>query len=251
MSISPANRPWAERFAEIALRALRRVHLDYGAIHVGNQWMKNAPALAELNHGIGVAAADELTVCAAITQECLLSPYFSGSWVKANKKANVVEGKRYWILDREKCYSESQKRVDFVIKRVPEMGGNTELGKDNTRECYIEAKRVRRWTTESLECAEYNSASPILNEIDNDIKKLQLEFKHRPGEIFGHLLLWDIYETKDNQATLEGFFKNGILSNLQLHQLRWLPIDWRHEHASTSPPTIAKWLWLALLEVHQ
>lgn len=246
-SSSYSTYPWAERFSEIALRALRRVHFDYGAIHVGQQWTAEAPELAELNHGIGVAAADELTVCAAIAQECLLSPFFSGAWAKGDGQ-NVREGQRYWSINRERMYLGTQERADFVITRIPG-SGETELANENQRDCYIEAKRLRRWTTKSLSRPDFKAATPSFDEVAKDITKLRAEMKVRGDAIRGHVLLWDIYEPGWNGIqSLENIFNVHPLSKLTLHQLKWLPIDWR-SGIDKEPPKVKKWLWIALLEV--
>jgi hypothetical protein len=248
ISIGP-NRPWAERFAELALRALRRVHYEYGAIHLGQQWRVGAPKLSGVNQGIGVAAADELTVCAAIAQECLLSAGFSGSWVETSPTLEAFPGRRFWRLDREQRYANSRERVDFLVKRIPENEGDAPLPQDNSRDCFIEAKRVRRWTTATYMNPSFESTAPLIGGIEADIAKLKAEHIARPGKIFAHLLLWDISSKDDpNSSTPQSLLLDPRLSCLSPHQVRWMPIEWLSADPFT-PPQVKSWLWIALMEL--
>lgn len=245
--------PWARRFAELALRALRRVHYEYGALHIGQQWRKEAPDLSDINHGAGVAAADELTVCAAIAQECLLSQGFSGAWIESMPDSpSVEEGPRHWAIEREKKYADTTERADFVIRRESPPNLLTPLPKDNSRDCYIEAKRVRRWTTRSHTDPHFTPSSPLIAEIMSDIEKLTREQQARPGQMFGHLLLWDLLDftlpNLDQSSSPKSLLADERLSSLTLHQLRWMPVAWTKGDAE-SPPKVMKWLWIGLFEI--
>lgn len=234
--------PWAERFIEVALRALRRLHVNYGAVHIGQQWRKGRPDISELNQGVGVATADELTVCAAIAQEFMLSPFLSGVWVDKDESPGVAAGVRYWKIDQETCYSGSQKRVDMVMTRVD--GPSPEAAPEKWRDCFIEAKRLNRWTTDSLENPNYIRQQSQLGRILEDIDKLRNELEKRPNEIFAHLLIWGVWS--DGDPALKELSDN--LKGARMHQIRWMPIDWR-PGKQANPPVVKRWLWVALFEV--
>ena len=72
--------PWAKYFMELALRAIRRVHYEYGLWSIGQHWLTNQSEPLLLNMGYGIELADEPTVCAAIIQEYLNSPLVAGVW---------------------------------------------------------------------------------------------------------------------------------------------------------------------------
>lgn len=241
------NYPWAERFAELALRAMRRIHYDYGAWHLGQQWSPDAPELQGVNQGLGVAAADELTVCAAITQECITSQGFSGSWQVGRQWAGVVEGLRYWSIDREQYYS-SGERVDFCIKRLADRAAPEKFDPETDAPCFIEAKRARRWSTASLAQPDFVVGPRLLADIKADIEKLRREIQAREGKLCGHLLIWDLWASeKDSPSDLLVSLADPAVL---LHQVRWMPVAWPSESSQgDSPPAVKTWLWLGLFEV--
>ena len=122
--------PWALVFIEIALRAVRRVHYEYGRWGIGRPWRMDAEKSRRINMGAGVELADELTVCAAITQEFIGSPSVAGRWVEAG---NPTEW--YFQIDREqRWYTKNPKeKVDIFIRKFV-AGDGGELGRvDNDR----------------------------------------------------------------------------------------------------------------------
>ena len=73
---------WAKIFIEIALRAIRRVHYEYGVWGIGHNFVKDPYMAWRINMGMGIEVADEPGVCAAITQEFMNSPTVVGLWLK-------------------------------------------------------------------------------------------------------------------------------------------------------------------------
>src|SRR5262245_43113158 len=72
--------PWVQVFLEVALRAIRRVHLEYEIWGAGRQWNTGPNQTALINMGPGVELADERAVCAAIVQEMMASQSVAGFW---------------------------------------------------------------------------------------------------------------------------------------------------------------------------
>ena len=62
--IADTERRWAKLFMEIVLRAIRRVHFDYGMRVTTPASEMSAPKLRKLNRGTGIELADERIVCA-------------------------------------------------------------------------------------------------------------------------------------------------------------------------------------------
>jgi hypothetical protein len=247
----PKDYPWATRFIEIALRAIRRVHYEYGVWSVGHQWMRDVSDPPDLNMGPGIELADEPTVCAAITQEFANSQFVAGIWQERKSESDVSEGERFWQIDREQCYEGSQERVDICIQRYERKRLGEVPEPTSGPPVFIEAKRARRWSaqisTGSLKRSEY-----LTSEIKNDIEKLRREMESR--RVYCHLLVWNIYESPSD-GPLE-FFERLQASCVTVHQVRWLPIAWTcptyvESVVDWKPylPEVNKWLWIALAEV--
>lgn len=236
--------PWAERFIELSLRALRHVHYDFGISSLGHQWMQQCPSPKLINIGHGVAYADELTICSAITQECISSQLLSGVFVPGNSNG-IKQGFRFYRIDREKTYENSRCRVDISVQRVDPYWTETS---STYCPCFIEAKRVRHWRPQEQSSPRYD-----LKGIKADIQKLRKEIAKLRGKLFCHLLIWNIYEGEPDGpiSLLEKLGDNYV----KLHQIRWMPIYWNHFTTEThknsvmEPPPVEKWLWVALFEV--
>jgi hypothetical protein len=90
MAIAREEKPWVQVFLEIALRAIRRVHLEYGIWGGGRQWKMEGQRAAAINMGHGIELADERTVCAAISQEFMTSPSVTGDGATCDFSALTV-----------------------------------------------------------------------------------------------------------------------------------------------------------------
>lgn len=250
----PKDYPWAKRFIEIALRAIRRVHYEYGIWGVGHQWMRNKPEPHLLNMGHGIELADEPTVCAAITQEFANSQFVAGAWIEEDLESDVFEGERFWRIDREQYYEGSQERVDICIQRYKRNQLSEEPVASGNR-VFIEAKRARRWSTQ-ISTGSLEPTSALVHRVKEDVEKLRCEMKTQQDkgtEVHCHLLVWNIYENPSD-APLE-FFKKLQDPDVVVHQVRWLPISWTcptYEEViagTVEPPRVTKSLWVALAEV--
>lgn len=254
---SQDERKWASVFIEVALRAVRRVHYEYGLWGIGPQWKMNRQLAQRINTGQGVELAPETDVCAAITQEFIGSPAVSGLW---SEEANGVPGVevRYFMIDREAKYlSQPRKRVDiFVQKYVPKGGKLGEELEPVELPSFIEAKRARIWTPE-IKTGEARHLKNQLEDVRKDVKKLKKEINHRTTNglerILGHVLVWGVQDQGAYSDSPVKFF--NAVDGVELHTLRWLPIQWRQPSRaeltdeSLPFPEVQAAVWIGLAEV--
>lgn len=128
---------WKNIFIEIALRAMRRLHLDYGLWGLGQEFGSNLN-FETLNQGPGIEITDETAVCAAITQEFINSRFTNGLYINKEPRHNE-------ILREISFTSSSRNLVDIFIDRYEK--------KDNLTyyfryPAFIQAKRVHYFTPE-------------------------------------------------------------------------------------------------------
>ena len=233
---------WAKIFIEIVLRAMRRIHYEYGIWGIGRQWEMNRSKTNLINMGHGIELADERTICAAITLEFMNSPAVTGFWVEKEKKEE-----RYFTIDREYPYKsyKTNRKVDIFIQKYLNKGRGKKLKlKEVPNPSFIEAKRMRIWYPDLKKGTAKPNGNAQLPEIKKDINKLRKELKCR--EILCHLLVWGIYQKGNNKTDHpDDFIKNLKDPNIELSQVRWLPIEWEHSDRMK----VTKSLWIALAEV--
>ena len=241
---------WAEVFVEIALRAIRRVHYEYGiwGWGIGRQLEMDRQDIKEINMGKGIELADEPAVCAAITQEFMRSPSVAGVW-----KDNGQTEEMYFIIEREKAYEfNNLQRADIFLQKFKykDKGGLNPV----PRPSFIEAKRAHLWST-NLSIGKTRIPRSQHGDVQDDIKKLRKEMSHRDLESLSkryyHILVWGVYEK--NSTTLcspEEFFKKVDDPNIQLHKLvKWLPLVWNVSEKDDINIEVTKSLWIAMAEV--
>ena len=246
---------WATVFIEVVLRAVRRVHYDHGVWGVGRQWEMSRRKARRLNTGYGIELADERTVCAAITQEFMQSPALAGLWVDESL-AGAEKEDRYFIVDREKYYTDKAKRVDLFVRKYKRTGKSNELELVE-HPSFIEVKRARCWVADIVE----GTAQPgdlQIAEVREDIKKLRMEMAARIRanleHIHSHVLLLGTYENESKKDNPLSFF-NNFDDQVKLHQLRWLPLEWTSpsiediQRSEIVTPLNKRVLWIALAEV--
>src|SRR5947208_6696271 len=108
---------WVSVFLEVALRALRRVHYEYGIWGAGRQWKSGPDRPGVINMGHGLELADERAVCAAIVQEFMTSPSLTGLW-----QENGRNQLRFFSVLREQPYRASTdpkhpEMVDLIVEK--------------------------------------------------------------------------------------------------------------------------------------
>ena|GEM_PF-2866561 len=251
------NYKWASIFIEIALRAIRRVHYEYGIWGIGRQWEMDRSRSNLINMGSGIELADELSVCAAITQEFLSSPATAGLWHDEDNKGSE---ERYFGIEREKSYTfDTKKRVDIFVQKYVSKNGNLE---NMPKPSFIEAKRARLFKIDLK--TNKISTRHQLKEVQDDIDLLREELKSRSDNdlIHCHLLIWGIYDRnkeKRKYGNPEIFFdelkkrykKRNEDINIVRHQTRWLPLSWVYFNNKKNKLSqeIIKSLWITLTEV--
>ena len=115
MSNKPSQKPiyesWKFPFLEIAVRAIRKVHIEHGMWGIG-QHNKSPEVFSKMNVGHGIELAHETSVCAQITQDFINSRFTNG---------NVYnDQQRFYEIDREvKIYKDdkTEKQIDIFINR--------------------------------------------------------------------------------------------------------------------------------------
>ncbi len=245
--------PWTRQFADICLRALLRVHLDYldwsASQHFGRESV-GSPLLT----GPGLALADELTVCAAITREFMTSRTVFGAWVDA--QPGVAGGQRYFRINREVKYPpnahSSKESVDMVVERLDASQGAA--SPSPWRPVYIEAKRAYCRTTK-LRDGEPIVSSSQRSKIKEDIDALRRIGNRLPITTVtprGYILVWNVTGSspKNSNATPAQYFKT-FDQNVLVWQTRFAPLcaEVGLAAAADTPTKVARWLWLVLAEV--
>ena len=280
------EKKWVTVFLEVALRAIRRVHLEYGIWGAGRQWITDADRAPLINTGYGIELADERAVCAAIVQELMTSPAAAGYW----REDGDLEF-RIFAPDREEEYkTPSEKgytqKVDLYIEKY-EPTEPCGKGKLKVRQppSFIEAKRAQRWTID-LGSWEKGEEAVKLEErqttkICADIKKLHREREnrwnrkgHRKDKIYTHVLVWGTYgedpkngkplSFSDHPYTFFDEIKKELRNRdttpgkdtvlIEKPSVRWLPTKWDWDpppdgSSGRQCPIVLRWVWVALAEV--
>lgn len=233
----PPSDPWATRFIELALRALRRTHYEYSV------WLSGSGAnerLASLNMGPGVELADERAVCAAITQELV---------------ARRTSGRKTWLIDREAAYSHrpssnGSQKVDIAVRRISRRSNRYATA-------FIEAKRAALWAVD-IHSGSANCTSIQKARVAADIDKLVREKAYRRRKrqsILIHILVRGTF----SEIQPLPFFRTvcplvNSKGTLCVHQMRSFPLSWEVPLQSDllreiTPPPLTRALWIALAEI--
>ena len=244
-------RIWRELFLDIALRAIRRTHYEFGIWELGQSKLKLTDFL-NLNQGNGINFAPEESVRDAIAQEII----YSGLW-----KQHPIEDepRSYWI-DREVRISYDMREalkfeiykkylskkvnnnpenifnIDIVFKRIEEKSNDNKP----TIPVLIEAKRFELVTINLIDKS-MKIGKPQFRDIDSDILKLKIlkdiykdkEITIKDKQYKGfqtYILVWGLSRKrfdikKDLINKLDG---KKYLSKKET-SIRYLPIQWNEK----------------------
>jgi hypothetical protein len=249
---------WASVFIEVALRAVRRVHYEYGLWGIGPQWKMDRQLAERINLGPGIELALETSVCAAITQEFIGSPSLSGLWVEQGPDGKPDHELRYFMIEREKEYRFLEGKADlFMQKFTPKDGKLGEELVPAVFPSFIEAKRARLWTAD-IKSGQAADGGSQISGVKADVAKLREEITGRrlncpeADQIRGHVLVWGAYGGQHGDHPLQ-FFRS--VAGVELHTLRWLPLTWKQPSRGElnddklTIPTPQTALWIGLAEV--
>jgi hypothetical protein len=261
---------WRTAFMEIALRAFRKLHIEYGAWGIG-QSTNTVSDWENLNVGHGIELALETSVCAAISHEFINSPLTNGLYIKSND----YEERRYEI-NREVTIG--SKRFDFFITRYKKDSFGDVLFYKYP--AIIQAKRahyfssditrgIRNELVEKIEGDNGLKADLIKLRQGRDIIKLK-NYTVRKSEhdnqyinnqwdnAFLYLLFWGI-SNKDNNSSfgnepiaITNRIENGLLKDNN-YVLKWMPLKWRNvsNKGNSECPEVFEWIWIMLIEVDE
>lgn len=250
---------WVSVFLEVALRALRRVHFEYGVWGAGRQWRSGPDRPSVINMGHGLELADERAVCAAIVQEFMSSPSLTGLWQEEARSEL-----RFFGVLREQPYKASAdpkrpEMVDLIIEKYEHKDGIFDVFKPRS---FIEAKRARLWQVDLAHGKARPGRRPQLDAVVHDIEKLrrEREARLRDGErIYLQILVWGIYDEAGNGSPSkhsdhpDDFFNTLSQKSeavLEGPYARWLPIRWETStNVGTRNPVVTRSAWIALAEV--
>jgi hypothetical protein len=254
--LSLPERPWVSVFMSVCVRAIQRVHHEYGRWSVGPHWIMDRLKSHRMNKGRGIELADERTVCAAVTQEFLASSAVAGIWKE--RKRNEI---RFFDIDREAPYQSSgRQKADLFIKKFVPRRPRRKRSQIQLRvvrwPSFVEAKRARLWYP-ALSKKRQRFGPSQLPAIRRDIEKLRREIryrtKNRRPQIYGHILVWGIYSDGKKGDSPTDLLKalQRTDQNLELHSVRSIPISWTQENRDAFEiPKVTMVLWLLLVEVH-
>jgi hypothetical protein len=226
--------PFTRVFIELTLRALVEIHNRYLAYSY-DQFADKEPDFSKINKGLGIAYAEELSVCAAIKQEFISSRYTSNIYFRNNRQANIKRGKRNWEIELNPRYNDSETvRADLYIER-------TDRGGKGTIPTMIEAKRAFLHTSGSR-----NAPENQIHKIEKDIQKLRTKCGNR---LRGYILVWNI-TTADNQEPYEYFNNLKVKKpDIIIRQVRQVPLYVCETPKIQTKVKINRWLWVVLGEV--
>lgn len=241
--------PWTTGFIEAALNGIISIHLNYSRWSISQDFKKDEYN-SDTIYGHGVALADEVTVCSAITQEYLSSRSSFGGWINKKEEYNIEGGPRYRSIRREVVYDDADKkqRVDIEINRVS-------VGENGTKyvPVYIEAKRAYRWPTKLLN-AEVDNSNVICNStsVKDDIEKLNKY--HNNGKYYGYVLFWNLLEPNyKSDVSPSEYMKNiDFLKPVVVRQIRWTPLpmaEQKNKNSIEEYKECNRWIWVVLAEV--
>jgi hypothetical protein len=251
---------WAAVFIEVALRAVRRVHYEYGLWGIGPQWQMDRQLAKRINFGQGIELALETAVCAAITQEFMQSPSLAGVWVERGPDGKPDHERRYFMIDREAKYlTGDKKRVDLFVQKFTPKEDHSPTELERVRlPSFIEAKRARLWTAD-IKTGEAQHQKRQISDVQNDVQKLKVEIEYRKkncrenDHMRGHVLVWGVHGEGQHQDEPAEFFKD--VGGVELHTLRWLPLQCSQPsrdnliEGKLSMPKLQAALWIGLAEV--
>lgn len=240
---------WTKIFLEIAARAIRRIHFEYGTWGAGPQWLKGGKDVALINQGRGIEFADERAVCAAITQEFMTSQATSG--IGPDTKP------RFFGVMREEKYRDSARSVDILLEKY-ELQSNERYEVTKPRS-WVEAKRARLWKPAiGVGADEPEAGRQQIHAVEEDVFKLIGEKKQHSEEIYIHVLVWGVREfpeTSDSDDP-ENFFRDvrNLLAKTSLQPTlhgpfkRWVPTAWHEQSGSL---VVTRAAWVALAEINR
>lgn len=226
--------PWTRVFIELTLRALTDIHNRYLSYSY-DQFANKEPDFSKINKGLGIAYADELSVCAAIKQEFMSSRYTSNIHFRNNRQANVKRGRRNWEIELNPRYNDSNlARADLYVERTDRRG-------KGTIPTMIEAKRAFLYPANSL-----NSPQNQIHKIERDIKKLRSKCG---SSLRGYILVWNV-SISDKQKPHEYFNELKVKRpDIIMRQVRQVPLYVCERPKIQVKVKIDRWLWVVLGEV--
>ena len=264
----PIYESWKFAFLEIAVRAIRKVHLEHGMWGIG-QHNKSPEVFSKMNLGHGIELAHETSVCAQITQDFINSRFTNG---------NVYnDQQRFYEIDREvKIYKDdkTEKQVDIFINRFVVDKNKPIFYRYPT---LIEAKRIHYYIPDPVqgEAILENNIDERIKIVKKDIDKLlkvrkrlkkklgfetrsDKEYQKYAGQIkdaFIYTLCWGYYDKQTgkpkSKTTPQYFIKQLEKKYGKLDvQIRWLPLKWEPSNNSKIiEPTVTRFMWIALVEI--
>jgi hypothetical protein len=238
---------WNKAFIELALRAMRKLHIKYGVWGVG-QSVESKMDFKKLNQGPGIEIAEEKEVCAAISQEFISSRFTNG--VNLNGEA------RYYELNREVHFKNADGSSEFLDLFIDRF--KPDQNRFYRYPVFIEAKRYRRYKP-NIVTGKISKPDDNFDDIKADIKFLEskkvsndyrLPKSKYDGELrgsFTYVLLWDKIDIKKYKKgkLIEDIKTNiGLSTSNDSIEIGWLPLTW------TDDLKIENWLWVALIEIN-
>lgn len=233
-----AKAEWRDRFIEVVVKGIRKVHHDYLIWSYGRPGILHPRSFRNYNVGPGFELAGELTVCASITQEALNSSL-------------MMDNEKYYTIDREVQYpADPSLHADIVVQRCEIVNKKVD---SRLPPVYIEAKRARNYIP-NLSSGRIEKKSPNYNDVVEDIFKLNKV----PKGSLRYLLIWGEYLLSDKAPLSPIVFLSEVdkrlkkdsrytNENLDLTTSRIFPVSWEGDDAIKFQ--IVKAGWAMLVEI--
>ena len=252
--------PWADRLIEIALKSILELNIEFAIMSTDDNSRMDSNNI-EITKAKSFQHIDERQFCSKILLNSLNSYLFAGSMQKEDKDRGIKKGLRFWKFYSDLEYKHTRNYCDIIMDRVLFDG---EHFREHKKPVYIEAKKAKLEKIIDYDKGEIKAVDNYnYHDCKDDIKKLinEMEYMDHNKEfdcIYCHLLIWgDTIDLKnDNPEKVEKYLKDKIFENhkgydINIHQIRWFPLDSLSEINISDNYKIKKWGWVVLMEIEK
>lgn len=253
---------WDKIFIELSLRALRKLHIDYGMWGLGQK--EDESNFDNINNGPGIELALETHVGAAITHEFINSAFTNGFYFKKkNRRYEIHREVSFKKKDKGKFLigaSDEKKRIaiDLLIRRF-EYNKEDEIVYCNPS--LIQLKRAQP-IIPRIYIGGRENISVNYEGILNDLRYLETIYKYHLKEDLEtgskeyryesakdmHLysLFWGVLDSISKPEEIIAHIKVKYGYSFKDTNTKYSPLNYKK---GTNPPEVKDWLWVSLVEM--
>lgn len=248
---------WHLVLIELSLRALRKLHIDYGVWGLG-QKEESAEKFHRINNGPGIELALETHVGAAITHEFINSAFTNGFKYKRDVKRWEIRREVVFSMKDDSDIEPGSKRhvIDLSVNRFDYDKGTITYWKPGL----VELKRAYHFAPD-IEKGQRGPRRRNFPAVIKDLQRLQninslyskgllncsLPYPIKDNRFFLRSLFWGLSDGVNHKPdeVLAAIRKQGIRLNTKTSETRWHPLSWNQ---NIRKPLVKEWLWVCLVE---